>query len=152
MVFTKLAHFKKWGGWCFSSIKKRKDEMIFSLILNIMFTNNQKPLVLNFLEMKNVVFLSQRVNGSMIFTDFWQVPVLIFSGKGNTVFFWVKKLMERWYLLITENFLLWTFRWWEIRAFFTQKADENMIFTWSFWAFHDIPGLGKYGFSCSVSN
>ena len=21
-----------------------------------------------------------------------------------------------------------------------------MIFTWSFWAFHDIPGLGKYGF------
>ena len=26
-----------------------------------------------------------------------------------------------------------------------------MIFTWSFWAFHDIPGLGKYAFSCSVS-
>ena len=26
-----------------------------------------------------------------------------------------------------------------------------MIFTWSFLAFHDIPGLGKYGFSCSVT-
>ena len=25
-----------------------------------------------------------------------------------------------------------------------------MIFTWSFWAFHDILGVGKYGFSCSV--
>ena len=25
-----------------------------------------------------------------------------------------------------------------------------MIFTWSFWAFHDIPGLIKYGFSRSV--
>ena len=26
-----------------------------------------------------------------------------------------------------------------------------MIFTWSFWAFHDIPGNGKYGFSRSES-
>ena len=24
-----------------------------------------------------------------------------------------------------------------------------MLFTWSFWPLHDIPGLGKYGFSCS---
>ena len=29
-----------------------------------------------------------------------------FSEKENTVFFRAKKLMERWYLLITENFLL----------------------------------------------
>ena len=34
--------------------------------------------------------------------------------------------------------------------FFSQKVDEKMIFTWSFWAFHDIVGLGKYGFSRSV--
>ena len=34
--------------------------------------------------------------------------------------------------------------------FFSQKVDGKMIFTWSFWAFHDIPGLGKYGFSCSL--
>ena len=33
--------------------------------------------------------------------------------------------------------------------FFSQKVDGKMIFTWSFWAFHDIPGVGKYGFSCS---
>ena len=25
-----------------------------------------------------------------------------------------------------------------------------MIFTWYFWAFYDIEGLEKYGFSCSV--
>ena len=80
----------------------------------------------------------------MIFTGYWEVLVLNFSVMGNTVFFWVKKLMERWYLLVTEKFLFWTFRWWEIRSFFTQKVDEKMIFTWSFWAFYDIPAPGKY--------
>ena len=127
-------------------------------------------------------------------------------------YFWVKKLMERWYLLITEKFLFWsfreweirsffetkswwkddiywllkscfftTFRWWEVRSFFesrswwkdniywllrssgfelfgdgkyrlffSQNEDGKTIFTWSFCAFHDIPGPEKYGFSCSV--
>ena len=128
-----------------------------------------------------MVFLSQKVDGKMIFTDYWKVLVLIFSGMGNTVFSWAKKLTEIWYLLITGKFLFWTFRWWEIRSFFesrswwkddiywllrsscfelfgdgkyglffSQKVDGKMIFTWSFWAFHDIPGLGKYGFSRSV--
>ena len=32
--------------------------------------------------------------------------------------------------------------------FFSQKVDRKMVLTWSFWAFYDIPGLGKYGFSC----
>ena len=31
-------------------------------------------------------------------------------------------------------------------AFIQPKIDGKMIFTWSFLAFHDIPGLGKYGF------
>ena len=136
---------------------------------------------LSTLEMKNMVFLSQKNDGN-IFTDYWKVLVLTFSGMGNTVSFWAKKLMERWYLLITEKVLFWTFRWWEIRSFFesrswwkddiywlprsscfelfgdgkyniffSQKIDGKMIFTWSFWAFHNIPGPGKYGFSCSVS-
>ena len=35
--------------------------------------------------------------------------------------------------------------------FFSQKVDGKMIFTWSFWAFYDIPGLRKYGFSRSGS-
>ena len=36
--------------------------------------------------------------------------------------------MEKWYLLVTEEFLFWTW-WWKIRSFFSQKNDENMIFT-----------------------
>ena len=58
--------------------------------------------------------------------------------------------MERWYLLITENFLFWAFRWWKIRSFFREEEHEKIIFTWSFWVFHDIPGLKKCCFSYSV--
>ena len=43
----------------------------------------------------------------MIFIDFWKVIVFNFSGMENTVFFWGKKVMERWYLLITEKSLFW---------------------------------------------
>ena len=56
----------------------------------------------------------------MIFTDYWKVLVLNFSEMGNTIFFWAKKLMERWYLL--------------------------GLFEFSY----DIPGLGKYDLLCSV--
>ena len=55
------------------------------------------------------LFLSQKVDGKMIFIDYWKGLVLKFSVMGNTVFFWVTKLMERWYLLVTEKFLFWTF-------------------------------------------
>ena len=134
-------------------------------------------------EIKNIVFLSQKVDGNMIFTDYWKVLVLTFSEMGNTIFSWAKKLTEIWCLLITGKFLFWTFRWWEIRSFFesrswwkddiywllrsscfelfgdgkyglffSQKVDGKIIFSWSFWAFHDIPGLEKYGFSCSDHN
>ena len=59
------------------------------------------------------------VDGKMIFTGSWKVLVLNFSVMGNTVFF-------------------------------SQKVDVKIIFTWYFgaWAFHDISGPGKYGFSC----
>ena len=81
---------------------------------------------------------------------------LKFSRTGNTVFFWNKKMMDRWYLMVTEKFLFWatekflfwTFRWWEIRSFFSQKVDVRITLAWSFRAFNDIPGHGKYGFSC----
>ena len=84
---------------------------------------------------------------------FWAFPLW------EIRFFWGKNVMETWYLLITEKFLfwatekflLWTFWWWEIRSFFSQKVDVKVIFTCSFWAFHDIPGPGKYCFLCSVS-
>ena len=57
----------------------------------------------------------------MIFTDYWKV-VMNFSVVGNTVFFSAKKLMERWYLLVTEKFLFWTFQWWETRSFFQPRS------------------------------
>ena len=105
-------------------------------------------------------FLSQKTDGKMIFTDYWKVLVLNSLEMGNTVFFWAKKLKERRYLLITERllfwiterFLFWTFRRWETQYFLSQKVDEKIIFTWYFWAFDDIPGLGKYGFSWSESS
>ena len=100
----------------------KNNEVIFSLAWNIIFSDNFKVLVLKFLEMKNMVFLSQKVDGNMIFTDYWKVLVLIFSGMTNMVFFWARTLMERWYLLVTEKFLFWTFRWWEIRFFFSAKV------------------------------
>ena len=80
-------------------------------------------------EIKNIVFLSQKVDGNMIFTDYWKVLVLTFSEMGNTVFSWAKKLTEIWYLLITGKFLFWTFQWWEIRFFLSQEVDGKMIFT-----------------------
>ena len=63
------------------------------------------------------------------------------------VSFWAKKLMERWYLLITEKILFWTFRWWEIWSFFQPKSwkkdDICLAFlsfpwcsrTWEIWLF-----------------
>ena len=100
-----------------------------------------------------------------------KVLVLIFSGMGNTVFFsarswwkddiywllkssclellsdgkcdlfWVNKLMKRWYLLVTEKFLFWTFWWWEIRSFLQPKSwwkdDIYLVFLsfpWYSWA------------------
>ena len=45
-----------------------------------------------------------------------------FLGDGKYSLFWAKKLMEKWHLLITEKFLFWTFREWEIRSFFETKS------------------------------
>ena len=54
--------------------------------------------------------------------------------------------MKRWHLLITENFFVWNFQWWEKPSFFSQNFDGKMIFTRSFRAFHDISGFGKWFF------
>ena len=75
-----------------------------------------------------MVFLEPKVGRKIIFAGYWKVFVLNFLVMGNAVFFWVKKLMERWYLLITENFLFWTFWWWKIQSFLSQEVDGNMIF------------------------
>ena len=112
---------------------------------------------------EKVIFQSsknQSINQSIYqsINDYWKVLVLNFSGIGNAVFSWDKKLMKKWYLLITEKsliwtfrgmgnkvwdkkslkrwyllitkkFLFWTFRWWEMRSFLRQKVNEKMIFS-----------------------
>ena len=96
-------------------------------------------------------FLSQEVDGKMIFTDYWEVLVLTFRkweirsflsqklmerqylliterssfelfSDGKYGLFWVKKLIERWYLLVTEKFLFLTFQLWKTRSFFQSKS------------------------------
>ena len=100
-------------------------------------------------ERKYGLFLSQKVDGKMVFTNYWKVFVLIFSEMENTVFFPAKTLMERLYLQITKKVLFWTSRRCKIWSFLSQKVDGRMMFIWSFKTLHDIPGLGKYGFLCS---
>ena len=84
--------------------------------------------------------LSQKVDGKMIFTDYWTVLVLN-SVMGNTVFFSVKKLMERWYLLALFElsmifqdlgnmlFVQWRSRWrlWRLRFKPTSRIRETKI-------------------------
>ena len=87
---------------------------------------------IEFLEMKNAVFLSQKVDGNMIFTDYWKVLVLnCFHLFGNEKYglFWAKKLLERWYLLITEKFLFNLFRDGKHGLSLSQKVDGKMILT-----------------------
>ena len=56
---------------------------------------------------------------------------------GNTVFSWAKRLIERWYLLITEKVLFWTFWWWKITSFLQPKSwwkdDIYMVFLSLLW-------------------
>ena len=49
--------------------KQENNEVIFSLAWSIIFTDNEKVLILNVLEIKNMVILSQKVDGNRIFTD-----------------------------------------------------------------------------------
>ena len=49
-------------------------------------------------------------------------------------YFWAKKLIEIWHLLITEKFFFWPFRKWKYDLFFSQKVDGKMIFT-DYWKF-----------------
>ena len=116
-----------------------------------MFTDNLNVLVLNFLEMKNTVFLSQKVDGN-IFTDYWKVLVLIFSGMRNTAFFEPKSSWKDDIYGLLKSSCLNLFGNGKHGLFLSQKVDGKTMFTWSFLAFHDIPGLGKYGFSCSAYN
>ena len=59
---------------------------------------------------KHGIFLSQKGDGKMIFTGYWKLLVLIFSGMGNTVFFgpkiwWKDDITGCWEVLVL-NFLV----------------------------------------------
>ena len=124
--------------WCFWVKKLMK---IWYLL------TTEKFLFWSFREWEIQPFLSQKVDGKMLFTDYGNVLVLNFSVIEKTVFFWVEKLMERWYLLTNEKVLFWTLRRWEIRSFFQSRSwwkdDIYLVFlrfpwysgTWEIWFF-----------------
>ena len=77
-----------------------------------------------------MVFLSQKVDRNMIFTDYWKVLVLIFSGMGNTVFFLEPKSSWKddiYWLLKRSCFEL--FCGGKYSIFLSQEVDLKMIFT-----------------------
>ena len=99
------------------------------------------------LKIENALFFwATKVNGIVIFIDYWKVLALNFSEIDNTVFFEPKSWWKDdiYWLLKSSCFELFRDR--KYGLSFSQKVDGKMVFTWSFWAFHDIPGLGKYVF------
>ena len=114
-----------------------------------MFTDDYKVLILKFLGMKNGIFWAKK------FMEWWYLPVI------EKFFFWTFRWCEIRYLLSQEVdrkddiYLLQKISRFELFGggkyglFLCQELDGKMIFTWSFWGFHDIPGPGKYGYSSS---
>ena len=74
---------------------------------------------------KYSLFLRQKVNEKMIFTDYWNVPVLIFLGKENTVF--LRQIVDG-KMIFTDYWkvLVLSFSVMKIAVFFETK---RMIFT-----------------------
>ena len=114
-----------------------------------MFFDYWKIPLLSLPEMGNMV--SQKIDGKTIFTDCWKVLVLNFLKMGNTVYFGKrvdgKMIFSDYWKILVLNLLEM-----ETRSFLSQKVDGKMVFPWSFWTFHDIPGLGKFGFLCSAKD
>ena len=79
--------------------------------------------------MKDIVFLSQKVDGDMIFTDYWKVLVLTFSEMGNTVFSWTKswRKYDIYWLLESSCFELFGDE--RYSLFLSQEFDGRIVFT-----------------------
>ena len=81
-----------------------------------------------------------------MFTDNWKVLVLNFSVMGNTVFFWVKKLMEKiiftdyWKVLILNFSVVGN-----TVFFWVKKLMEDDIYWLLKSSYFDFFGGGKYG-------
>ena len=83
--------------WSFSS--KNNDKMIFYVAWNNMFTDYWKVLVLNFSELGNSSFFDSESWGKDGIYWLLKSPLFELFEIGNTVIFWAKKLIRRWYLL-----------------------------------------------------
>ena len=75
-------NFSKMGNTVFFESKSLSKDDIYCLLKDSYFEL--------FGNGKYGLFLSQKNNGKMIFTDYWIVLVLNFSKMGNTVFLWAK--------------------------------------------------------------
>ena len=114
------------------------------------FTDCWKVLVLNFSMMGNMAFFwGKELMEKMIFIDEEKVLVLNFSVVRNTVFFESRSWWKDYINWLRKSSCFELFGDGKYDLFFKRKVDGKMILTWSFWAFHDIPAPGKYGFSCS---
>ena len=112
-----------------ASALHKKNDVLFSLAWNMMFTDNSCILVLNSLEMKNRVFLSQKVDGNVIYPDYWKFFVLIFSGMTNTAFFEPKSCWKDDIYWLLESFYFNLFGDGKHGLFLSQKVDGKLIFT-----------------------
>ena len=78
---------------------------------------------------------NKKTKNNRMFSLAWNIvywllksPCFEFFGDRKYGLFWGKKLMEIWYLLVTEKFLFWAFRWWEIRSFLSFSRMGNTTF------------------------
>ena len=151
MIFSLIWNTAFTGYWKVLVLKfSEMENMVFfrakKLMERLYLLNTEKFLFWTFQRCEIRSFLSQKVDEKMIFIDYWKVLVFKFSKMGNTVFFRAKKLMKRWYLLITGKFLFLNFRRWEIRSFFEPKRwwKDNIYWLLKSSCFEFFAD-GKYG-------
>ena len=104
--------------------------LTFSEMGNTVFSRAKKLTEISYFELfgdwKYGLFLSQEVDGKMIFTGYWEVLVLNFSMMGNTVFFQPKSWWEDDIYVVFLSFV-WYSRTWELWFFAQWKKCHKMI-------------------------
>ena len=124
-MFWNFGGWKIWYFW----VKKLMKILYLLITEKFLFWSFRKWEIRSFLDPKS--WLKDDI--------YWLLKNLFlnFSVIENTVLFWVKKLMKRWYLLVTEKFLFWVFQWWKMRSFFQPKSwwkdDTYMVFLSFLW-------------------
>ena len=114
-----------------------------------------------------------QITEKLLFWSFWKLEIRSFLGPKKLIERWYLLITEKALFWTFQWLKIRSFfesrSWWKddiywlLRSscfelfgdgkyglFLSQEVDEKMIFTWSFWAFYDILGPGKYVFSHSV--